>query len=118
MTTSRSRVTLSLVGHLTEDTLEAALKRADAEIYAAKARLVLVVDCLTMTGYDSAARSLFVSWNSHHKNDFAGVAVITRNSLWHMVVGSMSFASGQKMRAFDTLSDSTVWIEAQLATKA
>ena len=112
---SHSRVQLVLAGHLTESALGAALNRADLELGAAKSRPALIVNCLTMTGYDSAARSLFVSWNSRHKRKFLCVAVITKNKLWHMVVSSMSLASGQKMRAFNDPADAEPWISEQRA---
>ena len=109
------QVQLSLVGHLTESALAATLDRTDREIRAATNRPTLVVDCLTMSGYDSAARSLFVSWNSRHKRKFLCVAVITKNKLWHMAVSSMALVSGQKMRAFNALADADPWISEQLS---
>lgn len=110
---SHPRIQLALIGHLTESALMAALDRADLELGAARSRAALIVNCLTMTGYDSAARSLFVSWNSRHKRKFSCVAVITKNKLWHMVVSSMSLASGQKMKAFTDPADAEPWISEQ-----
>ena len=107
---SAPRVQLILAGHLTEAALAVGLDRADQEIRAAKCRAALIVNCLTMTSYDSAARALFVSWNSRHKSSFLCVAVITKNMLWHMVISSMSLASGQKMKPFNDLTDAEPWI--------
>jgi hypothetical protein len=63
-----------------------------------------------MTGYDAAARSLFVTWNKANRSHFCGIAVVTRNRLWHMVISSMSLASGQKMRPFSSNEEAAVWL--------
>jgi hypothetical protein len=104
------QVQLTLAGQLTESALAAALNRADLQVRAAKSLVALVVDCSTMTGYDPPARSLFVSWNSRHKRKLLCVAIVTQNRLWHMVISSMSLASGQKMKAFATVADTQSWI--------
>jgi hypothetical protein len=111
-------IQVTLEGHLTEAALAVALDRADIELRAAKVPTALVVNCLNMAGYDSAARSLFVSWNSRHKRKFFCVAVITTNKLWHMVVSSMSLASSQKMKAFNALGEAGPWISAQARRRA
>jgi hypothetical protein len=67
-----------------------------------------------MTGYDAAARSLFVSWNKLNRERFVGIAILTRNRLWHMVISSMSLASSQRMKAFGSAEEATVWLS-QLA---
>jgi hypothetical protein len=110
-----SQIQLLLRGHLSESALVAELDRADHELLGVTNRPVLVVNCLTMTGYDSAARSMFVSWNSRQKRKFLCVVVITENKLWHMVVSSMALASGQKMKAFNTLALAAPWISEQWA---
>ena len=104
------RIRLSLTGHLTEAALGVALDKADSELRSSTTRPALIVDCLTMTGYDSAARSRFIAWNSRHKRHFRCVVVLTTNKMWHMVVGSMSLASGQSMKAFSALSEAEVWL--------
>ena len=106
-------VELLLQGHLSESVLAAALDRADHDIHAASSHPILVVDCLNMTGYDSGARSLFIAWNSRHRKKFLCVVVITQNKLWHMVVGTMALASGQKMRAFNDTAEAAPWISQQ-----
>lgn len=104
------QIHLRLDGHLSEAVLLTELNRADHELLNATQQPVLVVECLTMTGYDSAARSLFVEWNSRQKSKFICVVVVTANKLWHMVVSSMALASSQRMKAFSSLAAAETWI--------
>ncbi len=101
---------LLLTGHLTEDSLTAGLEPVIGELQHGSHRFGLIVDCLTMTGYDAAARSLFVSWNKSNRKRFCGIAILTRNRLWHMVISSMSLASGQRMKAFASQQEASVWL--------
>lgn len=101
---------LQLIGHLTEDSLTAALEPVITELQHLTGRGGLIVECLTMTGYDAAARSLFVSWNKLNRDRFNGIAILTKNRLWHMVISSMSLASGQKMKAFASVEEANVWL--------
>lgn len=107
------QIHLRLSGHLSEPVLVAELNRADHELLGVRHPPILVVNCLTMSGYDSAARGLFISWNSRQKRKFLCVAIITENKLWHMVVSSMALASGQKMKAFSSLSQAEPWMSEQ-----
>lgn len=102
-------VLITLHEHLTLAALEAELKRATSAIHSASDKVVLTVDCRTMHGYDGDARARFVQWNSQHRNRIRCVAVITHKALWHMVVGAMAIASGQKMKAFEHLEQVTPW---------
>ncbi len=101
---------IRLNGHLTEDGLTSALEPVIAELQRVNTRCGLTVDCLAMTGYDAAARSLFVSWNKLNRSRFCGIAILTKNILWHMVIGSMSLASGQKMKGFASKEEATAWL--------
>jgi hypothetical protein len=107
------QIHLRLAGHLSESALVAELNRADHELLGLQQAPILLVNCLTMTGYDSAARGLFISWNSRQKKKFLCVAIITENKLWHMLVSSMALASGQKMRAFHSLAQAAPWMTEQ-----
>ena len=70
----------------------------------------LIVDCREMTSYDSEARSAFVTWNRSHRQHLERVAIITDKLLWHMVIRTMSLASGQTMRPFDGIEDAQAWV--------
>jgi hypothetical protein len=72
--------------------------------------VALIVNCRTMTGYDADARALFVSWNARFRSRINRVAVLTEKILWHMVVGAMAVASGQRMKAFDSLEAADEWL--------
>ena len=63
-----------------------------------------------MEGYDLAARTAFVEWNKAARDHVGQVAVVTDNSLWRMVVSSMGLATGQSMKAFDSVELATAWI--------
>ncbi len=97
-----------LSGHLTRDQLADALARVSLR---APARVGLLVDCRTMTGYDAEARELFVEWNRTNRESVAGIAIVTDNRLWSMVIGAMSLASGQRMRAWSTVEDARAWLD-------
>ena len=100
--------TVELVDHLTVDALNRALERV-----AAGPAVGLIVDCRRMTDYDADARRRFVEWHRERRGDFRAVAVVTEKSLWHMIVSAMSLASGQRMRAFDTLAEANTWLASQ-----
>lgn len=74
-------------------------------------RFPMLVDCSAMTGYDSEARASFVAWNTKNRARIAGVAIVTGNVLWHMVIRAMALASGTEMRAFDRAEDAERWLE-------
>jgi len=101
---------MHLTGHLTEDSLTDALELVLSELQRVTTHCGLLVDCSMMTGYDPAARSLFVSWNKLNRNRFYGIAIVTKNKLWHMVISSMSLASGQKMKAFASGEEASEWL--------
>ena len=103
-------VVIQLDGHLSEGVLRSALAGASAALVQASSANLLV-DCREMTGYDSAARQLFVEWNSRYKSKVKCVAVVTEKKLWHVVVSAMALASGQRMKAFDSRAEAVLWLE-------
>lgn len=111
MTTLR-RVRLPLAGQLTRAKLDAGFFEVARAIAAAPGGFALVVDCRSMTGYDGEARERFVEWNRDNRARLAAVAVLTDKRLWHMIVGTMSLASGQRMRAFASETDANAWLDA------
>jgi len=100
----RDFVVIALTEHLTSAKLELALAKADDALRARADKLWLIVDVLTMTGYDSDARAAFVAWNRTRRPRLHGVAIVTTRTLWRVVVAAMSLASGQQMRTFDTVA--------------
>jgi SpoIIAA-like len=102
---------MALRGHLTAPSLKEALDGAELALGGAE-RPALLVDVLQMTGYDTEARFLFVSWNSANRTRIAGVAIVTTNRLWVMIIAAMAIASGQKMKAFDSADSATAWCRA------
>ena len=94
-----------LEGHLTQPSLEAALSALRP-----RHGSTLIVDCTTMTGYDPDARAFFVDWHRRQRDYIGAVAIVTDKMLWHMIVGAMALASGQRMRAFATLDEARAWI--------
>ncbi len=101
-------VQVQLEGHLLEsdlrDALEGAMKRADSE------RCAMLIDCLAMSSYEMDARHAFVSWQKAHKDRVRAVAIVTKKTLWHMVVSAMGVASGQPMKAFDEPATARAWL--------
>lgn len=101
--------TLRLDEHLTHAKLESGLAPITAAIDAGRSN-ALIVDCRTMTGYDHDARALFVDWNSKHRKHLRGVAILTDNRLWWMVITAMALASRQTMRPFSTEPEALAWL--------
>jgi hypothetical protein len=110
MATTLPRVHVTLTGHLTRDALEEALDGATRRLGQDFHQVALIVDCRTMTGYDADARALFASWNARFRSRINRVAVITEKVLWHMVVAAMAVASGQRMKAFDSMEAADAWL--------
>lgn len=101
---------MELQGHLTRVALAAALAPLSVRLESSSERKVLLVDARRMTGYDMAARALFVEWNSQHRKRFRKVAIITEKIAWKMVVSTMSLASGQRMKTFVTAPEGEAWL--------
>ena len=71
----------------------------------------VLVDCLSMTGYDRDARAWFTEWNRQRRELMSGVAVVTDRPAWRMVISAMSLASRQHIRAFDSSRSAARWID-------
>lgn len=69
----------------------------------------VVIDILKMTGYAPEARVAYVKWHqkSHHR--LKGVAVVTSNKLWRMVIAAIGITTS--LRAFESAADATQWLE-------
>lgn len=57
-----------------------------------------LIDCRAMTDYELAARHAFVEWLKRSKP--AKVAIVTDRELWHLVIRTMSLASGVPLMPF------------------
>lgn len=95
---------------LSSEAVDSALSTA-ARSAPANGKFPMLVDCSAMTGYDSEARASFVAWNAKNRERIAGVAIVTDNILWHMVIRAMAFASGTEMRAFDRTDAAERWLD-------
>lgn len=104
------QLTVTLRGHLTADALRAELTRVEPTMKAE--RNGIIVDARQMTGYDDAARDLFVDWNTRNRGRIARVAIVTDKLLWRMVISAMGLASKQEMKSFAAYSDALVWASA------
>ena len=83
-----------LEGHLTRAQLEQVLADVADQLRARQLAPVLL-DCSAMDGYDLDARHAFVEWNKQWKRHVTRVAIVTHNRLYHVVIATMSLASGQ-----------------------
>lgn len=112
---------LVLTGHLTENSLEGALLKLASEMAAVPppagtgaapqpAKHRVLVDCLAMTSYDSEARSRFIRWGRESVQRLDRVAILTTNTLWHMIIRAMALASGVQMRPFAQSADAQTWL--------
>lgn len=104
-------IEILLRGHLTRDALRSALLAAAVSIDEAGSSARVLVDCRDMSGYDTDARELFVSWNSEMRSRIARLAVVTERGMWHLVVSGMALASGQPMKAFKDRVSAMVWLK-------
>lgn len=88
-----------LEGHLTREALDRAFAAFEDRL-SADDPAVLVVDALSMTGYDAAARERFVEFASMHRHALAKIVILTERRLWRVVISAMSLASGMPMQVF------------------
>ena len=101
---------MRLSGYLTRRALAVAFEPLTEQLRTAESRPGLLVDCREMTGYEADARALFVAWFRAHQGEIQRTAIITENTLWHMVVSAMSFASGHEMRSFAEPASGAEWL--------
>jgi len=99
-----------LNGHLTLSDLERALVPASKQLRSAATHANLLFDCLSMTGYDKAARERFVEWHRTSRGHLGRVGIVTSNSLWYVVVSAMSLAAGHPMKAFNSVIAAESWL--------
>jgi hypothetical protein len=99
----------ALRGHLDRSVLASELERIEKTIPLRDARVLL--DCREMTGYDLDARHAFVSWNERVRGRLLGVAILTGNPLWRMVIAAMSMASRVPMKPFADEQSALAWLE-------
>jgi MFS superfamily sulfate permease-like transporter len=97
-----------LVGHLTRAQLEQVLAEV-AEQLREREHTPVLLDCSAMDGYDLDARHAFVDWNKHWKAHVSRVAIVTSNRLYHVVIATMSLASGQAMKGFAEREQALGW---------
>jgi hypothetical protein len=71
----------------------------------------LIIDCRHMPGYDREAREAFVQWNKARRDLLRGVAIVTDNTMYRMVIGAMSLAASVDMKAFDTDEKAASWLQ-------
>lgn len=103
-------IALHLDAHLSHSFLDTQLREATGSLDEANGPCGLVVDCASMPGYDRDARELFVTWNKTHRDRLIGVAVVTTNPMYRMVIGAMSLASSQQMKAFASEAEAATWL--------
>jgi hypothetical protein len=103
-------VLVQLTGHLTVSSLERALAPVLRQVLGAALHANLLFDCQTMTGYDKAARERFIDWHRTSRGHLGRVGIVTRNSLWYVVISAMSLASGHPMKAFSSIDAAERWL--------
>jgi len=105
------RLQITLTGHLTKEQLEQAFDSIENDLESSISPRKLIVDCSTMTSYDMAARSTFVEWNKKWRRSIDRVAIVTENTLFHMVIRIMAKVTSQQMKYFTNLDSAVEWIE-------
>lgn len=89
-----------LQGHLTVESLRLSLSGLD------RAR-PLLVDATAMTGYDVAARELFVERLRALR---PRTAIVHENPIWQLVIATMSLAVGFPISSFSRRTDAERWL--------
>lgn len=93
------RVTLPLSGHLSRESLDAAIGQIEDQLSMFDP-CHLVVDALEMTGYTGEARQRFVDFAREHGDALGRISILTTKPLWRVVISAMSLASGKTMRPY------------------
>jgi hypothetical protein len=107
--TSLSLARGALRGHLDSANLARELARIEAALPERHGRVLL--DCREMTSYDLDARHAFVEWNARVRARLAGVAILTREGRWWMVIAAMAMAARMPMKGFADEALARVWLE-------
>jgi len=108
--TQLEQLSLTLTGHLTRSALDGQLASVTERFADSHRRLPLLVDCLTMSGYDKDAREHFINWNREHSQKLSRVAVVTEKQMWHVVVSVMALVAQQQIKAFDDRVTAERWL--------
>ena len=96
-------------GFLSEEVLERLLGPIDAALKGNPSEpCTLLVDVLGMQGYSPEARAAYVDWHRQSPANLSGVAVVTTNKLWQMVIAAIGITV--PLRAFDTRERAESWL--------
>lgn len=104
-----------LEGHLTREVLERELEKVAPAVPSQRAPTgsrraggLVLLDCTRMTDYDLEARHAFVAWLKGSLP--AKVAILTDRELWHLVIRTMSLASGVPLMPFADERAAREWL--------
>lgn len=114
----RALLETSLRGHLTRAELDRSLALLEPALELAQDKVLVLIDCREMTGYDLDARHAFVEWNGKWRIKIERVAIVTTNRVYHVVITAMSLASGQAMRGFADHDAALAWAHGEPTPKA
>jgi hypothetical protein len=97
-------------GYLSEELLVKVLSPVDSQLARApNAAYGVVVDILKMDGYSPQARSNYIAWHQRLSESIKGVAVVTHNKLWRMVIAAIGLTV--PLRAFDSTDEAERWLQ-------
>lgn len=97
-------------GYLSEEDLVKVLAPVDAQLSRSPTGAFgVVIDILKMTGYSPEARSAYIAWHQRFGSNVKGVAVVTTNRLWKMVIAAIGITIN--LRAFDSPDDAVRWAQ-------
>lgn len=103
-------LTVTVEGYLSEEQLVKLLAPVDAELERFPTEPYgVVVDILKMSGYSPEARSAYIAWHQRLQQNIKGVAVVTNNMLWRMVIAAIGLSV--PLRAFDANPDAVRWLQ-------
>jgi hypothetical protein len=102
-------LTVVVEGYLSEERLVKVLSPVDSQLARAPAGPYgVVVDILKMDGYSPQARANYITWHQRLSESIKGVAVVTHNKLWRMVIAAIGLTV--PLRAFDTPEEGERWL--------
>lgn len=101
-------------GFLSEEVLRKLLTPIDAALGSDPKRpFTLLIDILGMQGYSPEARAAYVNWHRRSPSNLCGVAVVTTNKLWQMVIAAIGITV--PLRAFEGRERAEQWLREILA---
>jgi hypothetical protein len=96
-------------GFLSEEVLQRLLAPIDAALKSNPSDpCTLLIDILGMQGYSPEARAAYVGWHRRSPSNLCGVAVVTTNRLWQMVIAAIGITV--PLRAFDGRERAEQWL--------